>query len=378
MPTIDLGKIVYTWQGNYNAGQAYNVFDTFTYNNTVYICILAATAGTSPTNTTYFSPMVNGNTVASGMFSKADPTSVVFTKTGAGTISVKAGTIVECNGTVLNFSTATAVVMPSLTAGTDYAVYVCTDGTVRADANFSAPTGYTTSNSRKIGGFHYALSNLNIDATTQINAYSLWDLKWKPACPDPRGMALIDNHFWCDIYLLGINHPTSGTSANGQTIATGSTPPKKALGFGGNGTTAYTTLMWYEAAEVLNDYGKKLLSQDDFIAAAFGVTEASSAAAQPSTTAHAAGYTSQYGIEQVTGNVWVWGSNLAGPYGSAAWTADPSGRGSTYNLPNAAFFGGYSGSGANSGSRCSNWSSAPTGSFSVIGARGRCDHLRLV
>jgi hypothetical protein len=115
MPTIDLGKIVYTWQGTYNPAQAYNIFDTCTYNNVVYICIQAAAAGISPTNTSYFSTMVNGNTVASGMFSKADPTTVVFTKTGAGTVSLKAGTSIECNGSVLNFSTATAVIMPSLT-----------------------------------------------------------------------------------------------------------------------------------------------------------------------------------------------------------------------------------------------------------------------
>jgi hypothetical protein len=377
MPTIDLGKIVYTWQGTYNPAQAYNIFDTCTYNNVVYICIQAAAAGISPTNTSYFSTMVNGNTVASGMFSKADPTTVVFTKTGAGTVSLKAGTSIECNGSVLNFSTATAVIMPSLTAGTDYAIYACTDGTVRADANFTAPTGYTAANSRKIGGFHYALCNLNIDATTQINAYSLWDLKWKPACPDPRGMALIDNHFWADIYLLGVNHPAVGTSANAQTIVIGTTPPKKALGFGGNGSTSYTTLMWYEAAEVLCDYGKKLLSYDDFIAAAYGVTEATSAASQPTTTGHTATFTSAWGIEQATGCVYVWGSNLGGPYGSATWTADPSGRGSTYNQPNAVILGGSGGSGAYSGSRCANWSLSPTSSSSIIGARGRCDHLRL-
>ena len=35
--------------------------------------------------------------------------------------------------------------------------YACADGTIRADANWSAPTGYTTANSRKIGGFHYGL-----------------------------------------------------------------------------------------------------------------------------------------------------------------------------------------------------------------------------
>lgn len=89
-------------------------------------------------------------------FYKTDGNSVVFIKTAAGTVSIKAGSKVKCAGVVVEFNTDTAVTMPTLTAGTDYAIYVCTDSTIRADASFSAPSGYTTANSLMIGGFHYS------------------------------------------------------------------------------------------------------------------------------------------------------------------------------------------------------------------------------
>jgi hypothetical protein len=88
---------------------------------------------------------------------KLDAFSPAFTKTGAGTLAIKAGASVMVFGVKLTWAADAAVTMPPLTAGTDYAIYACTDGTIRADASFTAPTGYTTANSRMIGGFHYGL-----------------------------------------------------------------------------------------------------------------------------------------------------------------------------------------------------------------------------
>lgn len=379
MPTIDLGKLVYTWKGDYSAASAYEKFDTCRYNNAVYICILDAAAGIAPSNATYWELMVDGAGSAAGLFYKADPDSVAFTKTAAGTISLKAGTKVEVAGEVHAFDAAAAVTMPALTAGTDYAVYVCSDGTVRADANFTAPTGYTTANSRKIGGFHYAPGNLNVDATPNINAYSLWDLKWRPECADPRGMVLVAGKFWADIYLLGVNHHTDGTSKYGVTIADGSSPPKVPSAFGGNGTTDYGSLTWHEAAEIMAAYGKDLLSYAEFSAAAYGVSEGTSVGADPVTTGRSANYTSKWGVEQATGCMWQWGSEFGGPYNTtASYVANTESRGSTYNQANAAIFGGAWSRAADSGSRCAGWFNAPSNSDYYVGARGRCDHLRLV
>lgn len=110
-------------------------------------------------------------------FAKADPASPVFVRTALGTVSLKAGTEVFIAGSVQRYLIDTPVVMPALAAGTDYAVYVCADGSVRADAAFSAPAGYTVANSRKIGGFYYgpgsmAPAQAGGDTTPQILAHT--------------------------------------------------------------------------------------------------------------------------------------------------------------------------------------------------------------
>jgi hypothetical protein len=125
-------------------------------------------------------------------------------------------------------------------------------------------------------------------------------------------------------------------------------------------------------------HGKSLLTYAEFSAAAYGVTEASSVGPEPVTTGRSANYTSKWGVEQATGCMFVWGSEFGGPYGTAAWTANTESRGSTHSQPNAALFGGEWSIASKSGSRCASWNNAPSFSSFVLGARGRCDHLRLV
>jgi len=319
---------------------------------------------------------------ASGIFYKTDPSTVAFTKTGNGTATVKAGTMVDVWGTTVTFSAATNIVMPALTSGTDYAIYACADGTIRADASTSAPSGYTTANSRKIGGFHYApggnaAAMAGGDTTVQINAFSFWDLNFRPSCPDPRGMTLVADAFWADIYLLGVDHLVNGTSKFNVTIADGASPPRVPTKFGGNGTTTYSTLTWWEAAEVLAHHDKRLPTYQEFAALAYGSTEASSGGTDPVSTILRAAYTSKWGVMLATGNLWTWGDEFGGGAASAAWTANTNGRGSTYQMENAVLFGGVWDNGANAGSRCSVWSNSPANSYSSFSARGVCDHVRL-
>ena len=329
-----------------------------------------------------------------GLFRKSDPTTAAFVKTGAATISTQAAILyIEVNGVVQTIAASTAVTMPTHAAGTDYAIWAKTDGTLEATSNHVTPP---TANARKVGGYHYAPGGnatgvAGGDTTPAINAYSIWDLKFRPACPDPRGMTLVADGFWSDIYLLGVDHPTNGSSKYNVTIADGSSPPKIPAKFGGNGSTAYAGGNWWDLAEVLRSFGKRPPSHDEFAALAYGVLEAYSINADPVTTGLVNGsgsgagidtnaykYTSKWGVIQATGNLLVWGSNFGGPYNvTAAWQADTGGRGSDYNLANAVLLGGNWSGGVGSGSRCSNWSAAPTNSASVVGARGVCDHLIL-
>lgn len=314
-----------------------------------------------------------------GMFTKGSSTIVSFVTTGAFAVSTQTQLYLEVNGLILAIASGTVVSMPSAVTGTDYAIWAETAGTLTCTNNHTTPP---TANARKIGGFHYApggnaTAQSGGNTTPYINAYSFWDLKFKPACQDPRGMTLVAGNFWADIYLLNTDSDVNGTSKYNVTIADGASPPKIPTKFGGNGTTAYTTLTWWETNEVLAANGKRLASYQEFAALAFGTTEASSLGTDPVSTILNAAYTSRWGVMQATGVMYVWGKDFGGGAGTAAWTANTTGRGSTNQLCNAVLFGGSWGDGASSGSRCSAWSFSPTGSNNNIGGRGVTDHLLL-
>lgn len=329
--------------------------------------------------------------VTTGAFVKASRFGPVFTAPTDTTLNILAGTQVEVGGSLQSFESDTAVVMPTLTAGTNYAIYVCTDGTVRADADFTTPSGYTSDEVRKIGGFHFApggnaTAQSGGNSTAAINPYSIWDERWRPACPDPRGMTLVANRFWVDIYLLNTNHPTNGTSAYAAGIADNSSQfPKVSTTFGGNGSTSYTNLNWYTASEIMNGVGKQLLSYDEFSAAAYGVTEGS--AGGGASTALDAPRTSKWGVMQATGCKWVWSRDVIYMLGGADYTAattgsyknQTGGRGQVFTFGTtgvgAVILGGDNSAGSNAGSRSAQVVHALWATGVIVGARGRSDHI---
>lgn len=315
----------------------------------------------------------------SGLFRKADPTIVAFTKTGNGTATTSTTLYLEINGTVRTIASGTSITMPTLSAGTDYAIWAKPDGTLEATSNHTSPP---VANSRKIGGFHYApggnaTAQSGGNTTAQINEYSFWDLKFKPSCADPRGMTLVAGAFWMDIYLTGVDAITNGSSKYNVTMADGSSPPKVPTMFGGNGTTTYGSYTWFEAMELAAAFGKRAPTQREFMAAAYGTTEASSIGTDQVSTILNAAYTSKWGVMQAAGVLWVWGDDRGGPAAAASWNANTEGRGSEYNAPNAASFGGTWSDGANAGSRCSTWNFAASLSAFFVGSRFSCDHLQL-
>jgi hypothetical protein len=344
---------------------------------------------------------------AVGLFNKADPQSVAFTKTGANTLSIKAGTTVDVVGTAVAFSSATALTMPTLTAGVDYAIYACQDGTVRADSSFSAPSGYSSANSRLIGGFHYGLvasgttaagGSFNsagsvttggmvwvqgdVDKIAGINQYSLWDLKWRADVADlraQRGFTYTDAGIWVGIYFASTDTDTNGLSKNNTDVASGTVLPKIPATMGGNGTATYADYNWWRASEHARAYGARLLTDAEACIAFFGVTENQSLGGASSTiplTARQAGYTSKYGVEQATGHHWIWGDDSNGT--PSAYVAN-GGRGQSYaSGVYKVILGGGRGDAANSGSRTSAWNNGPTNSGWGIGLRAACDHLMLV
>ena len=314
-------------------------------------------------------------------FAKSDFNTVAFTKTDNFLVSTATDLFLEVANEYVIIDSGTPVVMPSsATIGTDYAIWVHPNGTLEATTNFiTAPVTY----GRKIGGFHYApggnATGANTGGTTiaQINPYSFWDLKFRPVCTDPRGMTLVNNSFWCDIYLTGVDAITNGSSKYNVTIADGSSPPKVPVMFGGTGSSTYGAYTWFEAMELAGAFGKRGLSYYEFEVAAFGTKENQAVGSDQVSTILNAEYTSKWGLIQSTGCMWIWGKDRGGPYAAASWNANTEGRGSEYNAPNASRFGGTWGDGSDSGSRCSGWDAAASASHNYIGSRFACDHLIL-
>lgn len=324
-----------------------------------------------------YTPLVE--TGISKVFGKTDSTVVAFTKTGEGSAVTSQILYVKINDLVLTIASGTNVVMPTLAPGVDYSIWVKPDGTLESSNDHINPP---VADALRIGGFHYApggnaTAQTGGNATPSINEYSFWDLKWRPACSDPRGMTLVAGGFWVDIYLTGVDALTNGSSKYNVIMADGTSPPKVPTMFGGNGSTTYGSYTWFEAQEMSTAFGKRTLTQQEFMSAAYGTTEASSVVTDQVSTILNSAYTSKWGVVQATGVLWIWGRDRGGPAASAAWNDNTEGRGSEYNAPNAARFGGDWSAGAFSGSRCSDWNDAASDSIVNGGSRFACDHLQL-
>jgi hypothetical protein len=327
---------------------------------------------------------------AIGYFSRRPPLhrGSLFYKTAATAISVTAGAVL--NGVV--YSAATAVTMPgSFTNNTDYAIWQNpSTGALVADASFTtAPAGATGGSI--VGGFHYipsgrptAFNNGSPTSSAEILEFSLWDLTYRPSCPDPRGMACIEGGFWIDLYLCGATSYAGSafsavpSSRIGLTIADGSSPPLVPAQYGGNGSTAYSNGKWYVFTEVARSFGKRLPTYDEFSAAAYGAPEASSRGSDPGTVQWE--WVSKFGLAQATGTLWQWGQETCTSDLPTGWTSgtETDGRGQVYGSPTrAVILGGSWGATSLSGSRCASWDGTPWYSYFPIGARCAAGHLVL-
>lgn len=117
-------------------------------------------------------------------------------------------------------------------AGKDFYIYACAPSSGEApvillSAASTYPSGYTASNSRKIGGFHcvcVAVGTISGHALTGFVAgdvlpYSIWDLNHKPKVANPEGMTYSEKaNLWVDIYLAS-GTGASTASVNGATIS---------------------------------------------------------------------------------------------------------------------------------------------------------------
>ena len=257
------------------------------------------------------------------LLDKADLDLPALKATSRTTLVIRAGTVFDGVG----FEGDTTVALPDhLLPGTDYVV-------VLQDGAAIARPAETVPGNDVLGGFHFAPggnaeARAGGDDIPAINPCSLWDVRFRPACVDPRGMVLVEKpggKFWCDIYLTGADCHEGGTSRFGVTIADGDDRPMDPHG------KRYRRFDYETAAAVLLGHGKGLLSLEEFFAAAFGVTERSAAGKDPVKTGLDAARTSKFGVMQATGNLWVWGHDgdpdtpRASLFGGLWWPDDDAG-----------------------------------------------------
>jgi hypothetical protein len=346
-------------------------------------------------------------------FEKANSDKVAFEKTAPDTIKVLSGLRVRVGSNDIAIDSDVTLKLPddldegSKTAGLDYFIYVKNDGTFYLSADMEKV------DDRLIGGFHYSLvpedeattGNKTEDdmvAIRGINKYSIWDLKFRPTS-DPRGMVHILGR-WYDIYLgdsnYGIRKYSSPSVHTGANIAGGGTDysrqyPKIPLEFGGDGDTDYGSYTWFQSCEVVGVAGKSLLKYEEFQKIAYGVVEGARAHGtydydtddDEGKVTHYPEFVSKWGIEQASGNEWIWGADVGGARDedstSWGWRDKTGGRGQIYALHDnhitAVIHGGQRDeSDGVPGSRCSSWDNYVWYSRWHRGSRGSCDHLKLV
>jgi hypothetical protein len=285
----------------------------------------------------------------------------IFEERAGHILCTKAGVSIDAGGRHMVFEELTELPMPALEPGRNY--YVWHD-----DRTIGVIGAEGVDLDGVLGGFHYApggnaAARAGGDEKPSINPLSIWDIGFKPACADPRGMAYVAGvpgsegvrPFWVDLYLLNTDHFVKGTSVHGALIADGNR--NKPL-IEASGRVA-PDLNYATATAIMEGHGKQLLSFTEFSAAAYGVIERTAAGDRPKLTGLDAARTSRCGMMQATGNLYVWGHD-----------GDP-------DTPRASLFGGYWVNGGFAGSRYAYVGYWPGFSYEWIGARGRSDHLSL-
>jgi len=256
-----------------------------------------------------------------------------------------------------------------------------------ASTNIAVPGGYTSANSRKIGGFHYgrvrSVANrydTAYDPAVQIVPNSVWDLKHRPTC-DPTGMVeVVPGKLWVDIYL---NSEGSGTWPENIPVSRYGIAPIK--------DDIYARSDFHLLAR---NAGKRLPTVEEFLTYAEGAPQGNDANNDtawsatsntgPTTTGAVAKAVSMFNVVDAAGNLWDWLDNHHDLGGSYVWTASVVNVGKDSAIPRGqvshaawrAFLGGgHFDDGARCGARCLHSSAAPWSANGNVGLRCVCDAL---
>jgi len=286
--------------------------------------------------------------------------------------------IISISGSTLNINTGgnwdnSTYATAANRAGKDFYVYALEAGGVKLSINSTFPTGYTSTNSRKIGGFHCLAVAVGTISGHTLSGYvagdilplSVWD-RFNRSSARQEGTIKSSCGKWVDIYLPSVSGSTL-VSVNGGTIADGTSSPA---------FHAYKFEQWFARQ------GMATISQLEFFAISQGANQGTNitGSADPGTTT---GHTdtagrrmiSNEGVEDTCGVMWQWTRDQGGNMTSAAWANAYDGNdsgvgGQHYQAPYRGMLGGNWGNGVLCGSRGSVWAYSPLALHDNVSARG--------
>lgn len=258
-------------------------------------------------------------------------------------------------------------------AGKDFYVYLKAAGGVILSANSTYPDGCTSTNTRKIGGFHCLCVAVGTIASHPLTGYvagdilprSVWD-RFNRSSATQEGRVLSRSGKWVMIYLPSVSGSTL-VSINEGTIADGVSSPA---------FHAYKFEEWFARQ------GEQSISQQEFFAASAGANQGTNIAgyADPVTTT---GHTdtagrrmiSHEGIEDTCGVRWQWSRDQGGVPTSAEWANayddnDTGVGGQHYQAPSRGLLGGAWATDVLCGSRGSLWGVSPLAPDPALSSRG--------
>lgn len=277
-------------------------------------------------------------------------------------------------GTAANWDSATPdYTVAANRAGKDFCFYLLTTGALILSANAIAPTGHTTADSIKLGGFHCLCAAVGTISGHTLTGFvagdilpdSVWDLLHRPAS-SAAGMVFSEAaDIWVDIYLQ------SGTGSSTASV---------------NGATITDTRNWMDFVDDLAVAKKRLLNDAEFQIVAAGSNEQTNIAGSGDPVT-AGGHIdtagrrmiSNIGCEDCCGALWQWLTDQSYATDSAtltfAWYTLPGNKGSLYKQGGSLgdvklLAGGAWTSGAYCGSRARHASSFRWSADASIGARG--------
>lgn len=288
-------------------------------------------------------------------------------------------------------------------AGKDFYIFACANAETPlvpdliVSMNSTVPEGYTSANSRKIGGFHCLCADVGTITDHPLSGYvagdilpcSIWDLNHRPI-GEPEGYAYDEGtDMWYSIYGLtwsgtwGSATATQPGRAEDDTLALES----KYGAEWADGTSSEKWHCW-KIEQILARQKQRLPYQREFMSASLGSNQGTNiyGSADPVTTG---GHKdtgnrrmiSNIGLEDMCGDHYQWGADVgqastSGSYGNAYDGNDKYEAGQVYGTVSRPLLGLSWSYGAGCGSRGSDWSAGALVLSANCGARGASEPLR--